>query len=60
VPVVLRQDVDWDSNPAAGVFSSGDGQGAAYLVSRKGLSLTDYGKVDTRKAKERLLHGEHN
>ena len=27
------------------------------MVAREGLMLSEYGKVDTRKAKERLLHG---
>lgn len=50
------QDVDWESNPAAGIFSNNP---CGFLVAREGLMLTEYGKVDARKAKERLLHGEH-
>lgn len=52
--VVCAQDVDWEDYPAAGIFSRGDG---AFLVARQGVMLTEYGKVDTRKAKARLLHG---
>jgi hypothetical protein len=51
---MCAQDVDWEEYPAAGVFSRGDG---AFLVARHGVMLTEYGKVDTRKAKARLLHG---
>jgi hypothetical protein len=36
-------------------MTHGDG---AFQVAREGLMLTEYGKVDTRKAKERLLLGE--
>jgi hypothetical protein len=50
-----REEVDWESNPADAILSSGAG---SYLVARKGLMLTEYGKVDMRKAKERLLHSE--
>lgn len=48
------QDVDWEANPAAGIFSRCDD---SFLVARRGLMLTEYGKVDARKAKARLLHG---
>lgn len=58
-PVILLllalQDVDWEDNPALGIFCH---DSTAYLVAREGLMMSDYGKVDTRKAKERLLHGE--
>lgn len=48
------QDVDWEANPAAGIFSRCDD---SFLVARRGLMLTEYGKVDACKAKARLLHG---
>lgn len=48
------QDVNWEANPAAGIFSRCDD---SFLVARRGLMLTEYGKVDARKAKARLLHG---
>jgi hypothetical protein len=51
---VSLQDVDWEANPAAGIFSRCDD---SFLVARRGLMLTEYGKVDVRKAKARLLHG---
>lgn len=49
-----REDVDWEANAAAGIFSRCDD---SFLVARRGLMLTEYGKVDARKAKARLLHG---
>jgi hypothetical protein len=49
------QDVDWESHPSEYIMTHGDG---AFQVAREGLMLTEYGKVDTRKAKERLLLGE--
>ena len=51
---VSLQDVDWEANAAAGIFSRCDD---SFLVARRGLMLTEYGKVDARKAKARLLHG---
>lgn len=55
VTVCFLQDVDWESNAATAIFVHDD---SSFSVARKGLMLTEYGKVDRAKAKSRALHGE--
>lgn len=53
-----REDVDWTQGPAEVILShTNDGK---YLVKRQGMSIVEYGKVDTRVAKRQRLGDEQS